>query len=271
MGRLLSIALVVAVGMFASMHGVALGSLLAPLLSGAKVDSAQRPVAPDFRAFYSAAHFLHQDEPNKAYDYDAEDELSRALFGPETNLLPWRYPPPTLLMVRPLGGFNYAHACLIWMVVGVGLLLLATFVVTRRADLLLWVVISPSVAFTVFTGQIGLYLTALLLLALGMIERAPRVAGVCLGALILKPHMAVLVPVLLWAHKDRQLFVWTVVSTGTLAALSVTFYGVDPWRLFVAELGRYGHAMLDQQNPQWDRIPSVYILVRELGTGKTIA
>lgn len=269
--HLASVLTVVLLGAACVIQVSAYGWLLSPVVNGSRLDSVGRPVAPDFRAFYSAAHFLHEGEPEAAYDYGRTLRHQRELFGESTNLLPWRYPPSTLPMVWPLGGFSYSQAYSAWVVAGLGALLLVVYWITRRGDLAIASLLSPSLAYTLLVGQIGVFLVAALLLGVGLRRRAPRVAGVGLGALILKPQMALMVPAFLGEPRARRLVLGIVACAAAWVGVSLALYGVEPWRLFLAELGRYGGAMLSERRPQWDRIPSVYVLVRELGAGASLA
>jgi hypothetical protein len=244
--------------------------LLSPLLEGSSRDRFGRVAGADFRAFHAAAHFASEGEPEAAYDDARMTASQRALFGDSTRLIAWRYPPPTLMLIRPLGGLGYANAFALWVALGLLALGVAAFSVSRRLDVVAVVLLSPSVAFVVVTGQIGLFLAALALAGLGLLRRSPLLAGCCLGALMCKPHLALLVPVALLAGRERRALVGACAMVALLCGASLTL-GWEPWALFMQDLQVHGAAAFTEARPEWARIPTTFVLARQLGAGASAA
>ncbi|NOY90472.1 MAG: DUF2029 domain-containing protein [Deltaproteobacteria bacterium] len=263
---------VVVIVVFASLGALAVVTsasyawVLAPVAAGSTRDRFERPAAWDFRAFYSAAHFASQGRPAAAYDEARMQAYGRELFGQDTPLIPWPYPPSTVLPLEPLGALGYSHALLLWVGLGLGSLALAIFVATRPRHLLLLGLLSPSVAYAITSGQISVYMAALLLAGLGLLRRAPSWAGALLGLLVLKPQLALLVPVLLFTWRDRRVLAGACASASGLVLSSVLVFGWRPWLAFWSALPHHGADLFAHARPDlWARVPTVYVLLRQLG------
>jgi len=242
--------------------------MLAPVAAGGAHDSFGRPAAWDFRAFYSAAHFAAQGRPEVAYDDAAMESYGRELFGQGTELIRWPYPPSTSLVMRPLGELGYSHALIFWLALGLGSLALAAWVVTRRPPLVVLTLLGPSVAYALAAGQISIYMTALLLAALGLLRRSPWWAGALFGLLILKPQLALLVPLLLFTWHDRRVLWGALASATGLVLMSLVVLGGQPWLAFWGALPHHGADLFAHSRPElWVRVPTTYVLLRQLGAG----
>jgi Glycosyltransferase family 87 len=66
-----------------------------------------------------------------------------------------------------------------------------------------------------------------------LIDRRPAVAGVLFGALCVKPHFALLVPVALIAAGRWRTFVAAFVCTSSLCLLSLAIFGWQTWYAFL--------------------------------------
>ncbi|NOY90479.1 MAG: DUF2029 domain-containing protein [Deltaproteobacteria bacterium] len=271
MRRALVISACVLLGAVCVVEATGYAWLLSPVLEGSSRDRFGRVAGADFRAFHAAAHFAYAGEPDAAYDDARMTSFQRELFGESTGLIAWRYPPPTLMLIRPLGVLGYASAFALWVALGLLALGVAAFSVSRRLDVTAVVLLSPCVAFVVVTGQIGLFLAALALAGLGHLKRSPLLAGLCLGALMCKPHLALLVPVALLAGRQRRAFVGACVMVLALCLGSLALLGPEPWTLFVRDLLVHGAAAFTEARVEWARIPTTYILARQLGAGASAA
>jgi hypothetical protein len=262
----------VLLGAVALLIAVGYGRMLAPVAAGSTRDSFGRPAAWDFRAFYSAAHFTARGRPEAVYDEHAMEAYQRELFGDDTPLIPWPYPPSTALLLRPLGAFGYDHALLLWLGLGLGSLALAALVATRRPPLVLLALLAPSVAYALAVGQISVFMTALLLAGLALLRRAPLWAGALLGLLVLKPQLAVCLPVLLLTWRDRRVLLAASVSASALLLSSLLILGFQPWLAFMDALPQHGADLFARSRPElWARVPTTYVLLRQLGASAAAA
>jgi hypothetical protein len=94
----------------------------------------------------------------------------------------------------------------------------------------------PAVFWTMGIGQ-NAFLTAALLGAMTLVlDERPIIAGVLLGMLCYKPHLALLAPVALAAGGYWRTFAAAATTVAALVGLSVTLFGLDTWHDYLMVL-----------------------------------
>ncbi len=149
------------------------------------------------------------------------------------NLHPWVYPPPFLLLILPLGLLGPMASYMAFVLVGFSCLLLAIHAWPaqrwQRAALVVSAACSPAAMFTLLAGQNAFLSAALLVGGLGLLYRAPVVAGMLLGLLVFKPQLAVLVPVGLLAGRHWRALIAAGGSAALLSGASLAAFGTAVW------------------------------------------
>ena len=173
----------------------------------------------DFAEFWGAGRMVLHGRAADAYEWvRLRAEISRGLGAQPYGSLPFRYPPPMLVLLAPLGALPYAAAFEAWTALALVAYLLAVRGVSRHWTALAPALAAPGVLATLTIGQNGLFTAALLGGGLALLDRRPLAAGALLGVLCVKPQLAVLVPV---ARSSTA--VVTGVVTGVVAP--VRLYG----------------------------------------------
>ena len=217
----------------------------------------------DFDAFHVAGQLVWRGEMAKAYSYLSMEALERTLGGGD-GFLPWTYPPPFNLVVAPFGLMPLGPAYMLF----VGLTLAAFLVVMRRIAgphlPVVLMAIFPALAVNISCGQNGFLTGALIGAGALMLGEGRAMAGLPLGAMIIKPHMAV--PFALLALGRRF---WGVIAVGVvtvaLACLAATLaFGAGIWAAFLAGVEEAKVFLAVGQYPLY-RMISVYALVHSLG------
>lgn len=212
-------------------------------------------IAPgaDFVVFWSAASVALEHGAAAPYSYDLlhAREISivpdLAVGG---GMLPWLYPPTFLLPLLPLGLLPYGGAACVFLLGGViwyGWAMRRTLP-WRGA----WIAALgfPGVAVGVATGQNALWLAGTAGLALTLLHRRPMVAGLLLGLVTVKPHLAIMFPLALLCAGEWRVLLGLVASAAALAVLSLVCFGVEPFLAFLNATGvarmavEHGTAML---------------------------
>ena len=129
----------------------------------------------------------------------------------------------------------------------------------------------PAAIWNVTAGQNGFLTAALIGGTLGLLERHPALAGICLGLLTYKPQFGLLFPIVLIA--DRR---WLTIAVAALvalllAALSWLAFGSASWAAFVHWAPISNRVLIDQGALDWYRLQSVFALVRAHGGSETLA
>ncbi|MEO0033362.1 MAG: hypothetical protein RIS94_3120 [Pseudomonadota bacterium] len=185
-------------------------------------------VGSDFLAFWGASKLVLSGHPALTYDLPAQQAV-QSLSG-TGQLVAYVNPPPYLLLVWPLGALPYAAAWIVWGVAGWAV----WFVVARRVSPphALAILASPVAYLVASHAQNGFVTGALLIGGVLALPRRPALAGLLLGALVIKPHLALLVPLWLAAGKQWRAIAFAALSAIALCALSALVFGWQTWAAY---------------------------------------
>ncbi len=235
------------------------------------MDPAGKPLGADFIDFYAASDLALHGRLPQAYDFDrmaaAEQAIVPAAAG---QVVPWQYPPTFALLILPLALLPYPLAFLLFMgaTLALYLRLACAIVPDRRA-------IPVALAFTAVLvnalgGQNGFLSAALLGGGLILLETRPAAAGVLLGLLTYKPHLGLLVPLVLAAGGCWRAIAVGAATAALFALLAWLAFGAESWHEFWLHLAVAGDNLRSGVLP-WDKMASVFAASRLLGAGVTAA
>jgi hypothetical protein len=105
--------------------------------------------------------------------------------------MPWTYPPQFDLLVAPFAFLPGWAAYFLFTTVTLVAYLMTLRVIAGSHFALVLVVFFPAIAITIAIGQNGLLTGALIGLICINAERRPMLAGIALGVMVIKPHLAV--------------------------------------------------------------------------------
>jgi len=254
---------------------LALGYLIVlagTFLKGNFLTDAQRaPIANDFVNVYAAGRLALDGDAAAAYDWPLHKEAEvRAVGHDFENYFGWHYPPTFLFVAAALATLPYLAAAIVSL-----LATLAAYVAALRGILGrtgIFVALGfPATLWNVTAGQNGFLTAALIGGTLGLMERRPALAGVCLGLLTYKPQFGLQFPIVLIA--DRR---WATIAVAaavaiTVAALSWLAFGSASWQAFVHWMPITGRELLGEGHADFNRLQSLFALVRAHGGGETLA
>lgn len=215
------------------------------------------PVGSDFTQFWAASKLLLAGHPAGAYLAADQSAVQYALG--RDHWTPFLCAPPFLALIAPLGLLPYPAAWLAW----VGATYAVWLAVARRLiSGAAWpIAVFPGAMVAAWHAQNGLVTSALFIGAALSLERRPRLAGALLGALVVKPHLALLIPIALLAGRRWPAFWAAAASAGALLLASAAGFGLDTFKawLFASELGP---GLLHPGEPEvLLRMPTVYAAV----------
>lgn len=185
------------------------------------------PAGSDFIAFWSAGQMSVDGNGVGAYDLTTLAAVQAAAFPGMPDPVAFVHPPFFLLVVTPLGLLPYGAALLLWTVAGLGAFFVALrpLLTSRRAW---WLAIAfPGVWLGLLQGQTQFIVAALLGGALVLLPRRPVLAGVLIGLLAMKPHLAVLVPLALISGREWRAFGAAAVTAVLSSLAGVLVFGRD--------------------------------------------
>lgn len=194
------------------------------------------PMFGDFMAFWSAGRLALQGQVAHVHDGVALMAAHREAIPDLDKFFPWRSPPIFLLVMAPLALAPYAVAALLFLGASLSLYLwsLRRLLPDRRA--LLFAITCPTSVLQIGSVQLSFAITAFTALALHWLERRPLAAGAAIAALVVKPHLAVLWPVMLAVQGRWRTFIAAAIGTIVLALAAGLVFGFDSYARFLADL-----------------------------------
>jgi arabinofuranan 3-O-arabinosyltransferase len=234
-------------------------------------DPQGRPIANDFVNVYAAGRLALDGNAGAAYDWTLHRAAEVRTIGHDFDgYYGWHYPPPAFFFAAALATLPYLVAAIVWLVATLAAYVAAIGGILGRSGIL-FALGFPAAIWNITAGQNGFLTAALIGGTLGLLERRPVLAGVCLGLLTYKPQFGVLFPFALIA--DRR---WTTIAVATitaiaLAALSWLAFGGVSWEAFVHWAPLSSHALIDEGALDWSRLQSVFAFVRAHGGSEALA
>src|SRR5206468_6495133 len=127
------------------------------------------------------------------------------------------------------GLLTYPTAYVVWSVLG-----LAGYVIVvadgRRDPLhLALLVLAPAVTVNLAFGQIGFVIAALMVGGLLNVDRRPVLAGILFGVLTVKPHIGLMLPIMLVLTGRWRVIAAAAMTYLVLDALAALCYGWQVW------------------------------------------
>lgn len=256
-------------------HYRILGGALALLMIGLAAISLwhnwKSPVSHDFIAYWGAAKLAAEGHAALAYDPDVlhRVQTASAEFGNGGNL-PFGYMPAFLLPMLPFSLLPYGLAMIIWVCATLVLYLVALKQLVPKAGLL--ALAFPAVFVNCDIGQNGLLTGAVLFATMALLSRRPFVAGLLAGCLIVKPQLAMLLPLVFLAGCHWRAFAGAAVSSITITAAGLVAFGGSVFIAWIEALPSFGKIAKDG-TVGWIHFTSVYAAGRQAGldAGSAIA
>ena len=103
----------------------------------------------------------------------------------------------------------------------------------RRADHLLLLALAPATIVNIWCGQVGFFVAALLVGGLIQLDRRPILAGVLFGLLSIKPHLGLLLPLMLVLTGRWRTIAATTATIALLVAAASLAFGPKVWIAYV--------------------------------------
>ena len=223
----------------------------------------------DFEGFYLAGQLVWRGAINQAYHFVTLFPLQKAISSSET-FQPWTYPPQFDLVVAPLAllPIGWAYSAFIISTLAAYLATLKRIAAENFVPIL--VLLTPIIVVTIGCGQNG-FLTGTLigLTCLGLQART-SLAGVPLGLMIIKPHLAVAFAVYTLVNRRWGTALVAAATVAATSALATIALGPSVWIAFLGGV-KEARVFLDHGFYPNFRMVSVYALVQSLGFSGLVA
>ena len=193
------------------------------MILGFAYAEAMSETGSDFLAFWGAGQLVAAGDPAAAYDLAVQERVQTATGS--KGWFAFVNPPPFLFVAAPLGLLPFSIAWPLWVLTTYAL----WAVVSARAFPRLWPIVLayPGALIGATHAQTGLLTGALLVFAATRLDRRRLASGAAVGALIVKPHLALLLPFWLAAGRRWRAFIAAGATVLALLALSALVFGLD--------------------------------------------
>ena len=189
----------------------------------------------DFISFYAAGQLAMEGNAAQAYNVLVHKGVELEIISRSDiyfELLSFSYPPIFLLLLAPLSKLPFVWAYFLFQLTTLGLFLYFIFRITESKKSIIIALAFPAVMLNFNFGQ-NAYLTAGLLAGfLFFFEKKPLISGFFLGCLTFKPHLGVLIPIVLIISGQWRVFFSAMVVTIILFLCSVFWFGAESWLAF---------------------------------------
>lgn len=233
-------------------------------------------VGSDFLAFWGAGRLQLNGPAARVYDLAAEQGAQAA--SGTGQMVAYVNPPPYLFLTAPLGLMPFAAAWIVWALAGWAL----WFVVARRvlpnggpkADWAasLAILAFPAAYLSASHAQNGFITGALLIAAVLALPRSQVLSGALFGLLVIKPHLALLVPFWLAAGRKWNAIAAAAASAALLSLASLLVFGIDTWRAYPQSFAVSSTLMAQTSGEFFMRMCTPYAMLRILiGPGMVAA
>ncbi len=223
----------------------------------------------DYDAFYVAGLIAGEGNAGQGY-YEAYLRPYQAAYADGESFMPWTYPPVVTLIMQGFASIPIGVSYVIYMAIG----MIGCFWLLRKTAGAylpgMLILMFPVIALNVKTGQNGFHTAALVGLFLLSYMKGLKVAGVPLGLMIIKPHLAVglsLLTLLGWR-------VWTAVIAAVVVAVALALptlvYGSGIWSDFLNAV-RESSAFLEKGAYPLERMTSVYAFLKSFHVISAVA
>ena len=216
------------------------------------------PQGADFVSFWAAGRLTLQGHPALAYDIVAHRAIERTV-GPMIDLMPFPYPPPFLLFVAPFALLPFWLSFCMWIAATAA----AYFAAFRRVAPWPYTFAHPANLTNAVVGQNGMLTSALFVGGFTLLDRSPLVAGALLGLLVIKPQLALLVPIVLLAERQWRAIAGAALSTIGTLGLAALILGPATYEAFFGIIAH--QAELANGAIPWPKIASIFGALRTIG------
>mgnify|MGYP003582612519 CR=1 FL=1 len=229
------------------------------------LDPFGKPLGTDFLSFWTASQLALGGNSAAPYDPALHNAAQLAQFNAGQGYAAFFYPPPYLLLCLPLALLPYLPSLALWLALtGAAYARVVFLLLDRCRNWWLTLLAFPAILMNMGHGQNAFLTAALMGGGLMLLPKRPWIAGALFGCLVIKPHLALLVPIALAARGEWRAFMAAGLTAALLCLLSLVVLGPQGWAAFVANAPLARHT-LEAGLVDPAKMVSTFAAVRVLG------
>lgn len=235
----------------------------------AGVGAKQSKALVDFDIFYLAGKMVWDGSVADAYSFQTMAEAQHRYFGTQS-FMPWTYPPPFNLVLAPFALLSISVAYLLFTAGSLIAYLIVLHALAREHFGIVLLATFPATTITISCGQNGFVTGSLIGLCAIFMLKGRGAAGVPLGLMIIKPHLAIGLSGYVLGMRR-----WSIVGIAALiviftTAVSTIALGTEIWPAFLKG-AREARIFLAEGFYPLFRMVSIYATLHTLGVSATSA
>ena len=257
------IALALGLGVLLSIYGLGIAQII----------SDKSAVRLDIFGIWSWARFEIEQGPVRIYDHIAQGAYLLSLDPNLHGQMPFPYPPPYLILIRPLGWLSFPAAWASWSggTLAAFIVMLALVGRPQGRRTVLVALLAPAVVVNLLYGQNGFLTAALLVGGIGLAPSRPVLGGFLLGLLSYKPQLAPLVGVALMAGGLWRAACAAAFTVMAVVATSIIAFGVRPWMAWFHSLPQFMAHLGGDRHHLTPLMPTAFADALRLGASDHLA
>lgn len=228
------------------------------------VDRSGLPLGTDFITFYSASSAVRQGQVANIYKPDQLHKIETQIAKSNIPMFAWHYPPTFLLAVYPLSYFPYLAALALWLTFNIIPFLFILLKIFPHPATIGIFLAFPGTFQNILHGQNGFLTATLLGSGLYLLPSNPFIAGILLGCLAYKPHLAILIIPALLASRQWKAVKGTIFSATSLFCITLAAWGTAPWSAFLQNINT-ARKILEAGAIPWFKMPTPFASARLMG------
>ncbi len=222
------------------------------------------PFGVDYSSYWAASRLILAGQPADVYIPAMHSLAELPVYtGGE---YPFLYPPTYLALCIPLALLPFIPSLAVFLCVTGAALSDIIRQILRTPWSVVATVAFPPVAMNIMAGQNAFLTAAILGAGLAMLDRRPRLAGAVLGLMVIKPQLALAVPIALIISRRWAALLFAGITALCLLALSCLVFGWDTWVAFLANAHNQRY-VLEHGLPGSGKFQSAFALARSLDIG----
>jgi hypothetical protein len=229
-----------------------------------------QPLFGDFIAFWSAGRLALEGDAALVHDVTALHAQHLLAVPGLPVVAPWNSPPTFLLISAVLALLPYPAAACAFLLGSGALYFYAARKVLPDARALLFAATLPAAIYHLGSVQTGLLIAGVSALSLAWLDRRPLAAGALVGLLAIKPHLAILWPLLLLLSGRWRAFAAAGVATISFALIAGLVFGFDAYLRFLDNLA-HAQTLISEHRVPTETFASLYGNLLSMGAPHALA
>jgi len=202
----------------------------------------------DFINVWSGGQLIREGRFEVLFDLRAYLDFQRSLFGDIGQHI-YSYPPASYAIAEFFSLWPYPIALAGWTIATALLFVWAARPWWPRKIGPAWLAVAtPAALLNFWAGQYGLLIGALFLLGWRTLDAHPRRAGGFFGVMLIKPHLAILVPLALLVRREWSAVASAALTVGGVIGMTTLWFGWQPWHDFIVKDGAVHAGLIDQKD-----------------------